>query len=70
MRWGLKVVRIGTKQEVHPKCDDMDLRLVFEIKFVKQLFPGYRPVHLNIWRTFTDITDTTLENVIKITDIN
>lgn len=59
----IKIARVGTKQEVHPECDDNDFRLVFEIEFVKQLFTNYLPVHLNIWRTFTD---TTMERLMSI----
>ena len=33
-----------------------DLRLVFEIERVGQLFDDYKKVQLEIWRTFTDIT--------------
>lgn len=61
----IKVARIGTKQEVHPECNDSDFRLVFEITFVKQLFTDYQPVHLNIWRTFTD---TTIARLINLND--
>ena len=61
----IKVARIGTKQEVHPECNDSILRLVFEITFVKQLYTNYQPVHLNIWRTFTD---TTLSRLISLND--
>ena len=59
----IKIARVGTKQEVHPECDDNDFRLVFEIEFVKQLFSDYLPVHLNIWRTFTDTTMERLMNL-------
>lgn len=62
----IKIARVGTKQEVHPECDDNDFRLVFEIQYVKQLFEGYRPVHLNIWRTFTD---TTMESLLRMNEI-
>ncbi|MEE1252305.1 MAG: DNA cytosine methyltransferase [Bacteroidales bacterium] len=58
----IKVARIGSKHEVHPQADPNDLRLVFEIEFVKQLFPDYKPIRLTIWETFTD---TTLENIIQ-----
>ena len=61
----IKIARVGTKQEVHPECEDNDFRLVFEIQYVKQLFKGYRPVHLNIWRTFTD---TTMESLLKMNE--
>ena len=62
----IKIARVGTKQEVHPECEDNDFRLVFEIQYVKQLFESYRPVHLNIWRTFTD---TTMESLLKMNEI-
>ena len=62
----IKIARVGTKQEVHPECEDNDFRLVFEIQYVKQLFEGYRPVHLNIWRTFTD---TTMESLLKMNEL-
>lgn len=51
---------------MHPECADNDFRLVFEIQYVKQLFEGYKPIHLNIWRTFTD---TTIDKIIKINEI-
>lgn len=50
----IKVARVGSKHEVHPNADPNDLRLVFEIEFVKQLFSDYKPIHLAIWNTFTD----------------
>ena len=62
----IKIARVGTKTEVHPECDDNDFRLVFEIEFVKQLFTDYLPIHLNIWRTFTD---TTLGDLLKLNEI-
>lgn len=62
----IKIARVGTKQEVHPECIDNDIRLVFEIQYVTQLFVGYRPIHLNIWRTFTD---TTMESLLKLNEM-
>lgn len=50
----IKVARVGSKHEVHPEADPNDLRLVFEIEFVKQLFDDYKPIELEIWHTFTD----------------
>ncbi|WP_081832115.1 DNA cytosine methyltransferase [Prevotella sp. P6B1] len=61
----VKLVRVGTKSEVYPECNDNDFRFVFEIEFVKQLFSNYLPVHLNIWRTFTD---TTLGELLKLNE--
>lgn len=52
----IKVARIGTKHEVRTECGDNDLRIVFEIEFVKQLFDDYKPLRLKIWETFTDTT--------------
>ena len=48
------VARVGTKHEFVPEADKNDFRLVFEIKFVKQLFEDFKPIKLKIWRTFTD----------------
>mgnify|MGYP001081580450 CR=1 FL=1 len=59
----IKVARVGSKHEVHPHADPNDLRLVFEIEFIKQLFPDYKPIRLAIWETFTD---TTLEKIIEL----
>ena len=59
----IKVARVGSKHEVHPEADPNDLRLVFEIEFVKQLFDDYKPINLEIWHTFTD---TTLGNIMAV----
>ena len=50
----IEVARIGTKHEYDETADENDFRLVFEIKFVTQLFDDYKPIKLMIWRTFTD----------------
>ena len=59
----IKVARVGTKHEFVKEADENDFRLVFEIKFVKQLFDDYKPFKLMIWRTFTD---TNLRAVLSI----
>ena len=59
----IRVARIGSKHEVQVKADPNDLRLVFEIEFVKQLFDDYKPINLEIWHTFTD---TTLHNILSM----
>jgi DNA (cytosine-5)-methyltransferase 1 len=59
----IKVARVGTKHEFVSEADDNDFRLVFEIKFVKQLFDDYKPIKLMIWRTFTD---TTLRSILSM----
>lgn len=50
----INIARVGTRKEGLPDNDPNDIRLVFEIKFVKQLFEDYKPIKLMIWRTFTD----------------
>lgn len=62
----IKVARVGTKHEVRKECEDNDLRLVFEIEFVRQLFDDYKPIRLEIWQTFTD---TTLGQLAKMNEI-
>ena len=52
----IKIARVGTRKEGMPDNDPNDLRLVFEIEFVTELFDDYKPVELTIWRTFTDTT--------------
>lgn len=52
----IRAARVGTRKEGQPDNNPNDLRLVFEIEFVKQLFDDYKPICLEIWRTYTDIT--------------
>lgn len=52
----IKIARVGSKHEIHPDADENDLRLVFEIEKVGQLFDDYKPIELKIWHTFTDTT--------------
>lgn len=57
----IKIARVGTRKEGQPDNDPNDFRLVFEIEFVKELFPNYKKVHLDIWQAFKD---TTLEKML------
>lgn len=50
----IKIARVGTRKEGQPDEDKNDFRLVFEIDFVGQMFDDYKPIKLDIWRTFTD----------------
>ena len=50
----IKVARVGTKHEVRKDSNDRDLRLIFEIEYIKPLFNDYIPFRLKIWNTFTD----------------
>ena len=52
----IKIARVGTRKEGAPGNDPGDLRLVFELQFVKHLFDQYKPHRLKIWDTFTDTT--------------
>lgn len=52
----IKIARLGYHKEGTPKEDKNDLRLVFEIEFVEQIFDDYKSVKLEIWHTFTNIT--------------
>lgn len=58
----IKIARLGYRKEGTAEEDRNDLRLVFEVEFVKQLFEDYKPVELKIWQTFTD---TTIGKLIK-----
>ena len=61
----IKIARIGTRKEGQPNNDPNDLRLVFEIVFLFQLFDDYKLINLEIWRTFTDTNMTDLFSKIK-----
>lgn len=50
----IKIARIGTRKEGESDNDPNDLRLVFELQYVKRLYDQYKPHRLNIWNTFTD----------------
>lgn len=52
----IKMVRVGTRKEGQENENKNDLRLVFEIDFIGKIFEDYKPVKLDIWRTFTDTT--------------
>lgn len=58
----IRIARLGYRKEGTPEEDKNDLRLVFEVQFVNQLFDDYKPVELKIWRTFTY---TTIGKLIK-----
>ena len=61
----IKTARLGYRKEGQKNEDKNDIRLVFEIEFVKQLFDEYKHVELKIWRTFTD---TTIKEIIDSVD--
>lgn len=49
----IRIARIGNKAEVHPKSNDKDARLVFELEYLESL-SDYLPIRLNINHTYTD----------------
>lgn len=50
----IKIVRVGSKAEVHPEVEDSKTpRLVFELEYLESL-PEYKMVTLNFQRAFTD----------------
>ena len=59
----IKLARPGYRKDRHQDEDKNDLRLVFEIERVGQLFDDYKKVKLEIWRTFTD---TTMEKIANL----
>lgn len=60
--WMIKVARLGFRKEGTDSEDRNDLRLVFEIEYVGQLFDDYQSVKLEIWRAFTDTTMASLKS--------
>lgn len=52
--WLIKIARLGFRKEGTSQEDKDDIRLVFEIEYVGQIFDDYKPIELKIWRTFTD----------------
>ena len=58
----IKVARVGTRKEGQAGNNPNDYRLVFEIEYIKQLFPEYKHLVLEIWHTYTD---TILEKLIS-----
>lgn len=56
----IRVARIGTKAEIHPKSKDEEPRLVFELEYLESL-PEYAPISLTrYW-----FKDTLLGRIMK-----
>ena len=58
----IKIARVGSRREGELDNDPNDLRIVFELQFVKHLFPEYKKQRLDIWQTYAD---TTLEKIFQ-----
>ena len=61
----IKIARVGTRKEGTPENDPDDLRLVFELQFIKRLYDNYQAHRLMIWETFTDANLRKLYKTIK-----
>lgn len=60
----IKSACIGTRKEGETDRNPSDLRLIFEIEFIKQYFEDFKHIDLRIWRTFTDTTICELDAII------
>lgn len=49
----IKSAWIGEKKDIGLNGKEGDLRIIFKLKFLKQLFSSYIPIHLNVWHTYT-----------------
>lgn len=61
----IKIARLGYRKEGQKNEDKNDLRLVFEIEYIGQLFDDYKKIKLEIWRTFTDTTIEKIQNCLS-----
>lgn len=52
----MKKVRVGTRKEGQPDEDKEDFRIVFDIEFIGSLFDDFKPIKLDIARTFKSTT--------------
>ena len=66
----IKIARLGYRKEGQVNEDKKDLRLVFEIERIGQLFEDYKKVKLEIWRTFTDTTMEKIMDLVEQQDYN
>lgn len=51
--YAIKSVWIGEKKDIGLRGKEGDLRIIFLLKFLKQMFSSYMPIHLNIWHTYS-----------------
>ncbi len=49
----IRIARIGSKAEIHPRSRDNEPRLVFELEYLESL-PDFVPVNLNVRYTYRD----------------
>lgn len=56
----IKIARIGNKAEIHPKSNDKEPRLVFDLELIYQ-FKDYKNIQPNIFHTYRDTTLLAIE---------
>lgn len=61
----IKIARVGSRREGELDNDPNDLRIVFELQFVRHLFNDYQKHRLNIWETYSNTTLEELHNPTK-----
>ena len=61
----IRIARVGSRREGELDNDPNDLRIVFELEFVKHLFPEYKKQRLDIWQTYSDTSMEDLMNAQK-----
>lgn len=49
----IKSAWIGEKKDIGLNGKEGDLRIILKLKFLKQIFSSYMPIHLNLWHTYT-----------------
>lgn len=52
----IKIARMGYRKEGQLDADPQDVRLVFELTFLEQLFPDYQKITFNHGYAFRDTT--------------
>ena len=57
----IKIARIGSKAEIHPKSNDKAPRLVFDLELIHQ-FKEYKNIQPNIFHTYRDTTLLAVED--------
>lgn len=62
--YAIKTVWIGEKKDIGLEGKEGDLRIIFKVEFLRQVFHSYMPIHLNIWHTYS------LTNMQSVSAIN
>ena len=60
----IKAVRLGYRKEGQKEVDKKDLRLVFELQYLFQLYKYKKKINLDIWHTYRDLPINDLEHIV------